>query len=274
MEPSYIVYRAVSPSGRSYIGCTSKGLAARKRDHFRESQKHPQYKFYRAIAKYGFDSFSWSVLGDYPSVGEMHQAERDFIVQYDSISRGYNITSGGQGAPGRKNTPEQTAKFSAAQRARFACQSQRQLAGSRVSDWIASNPELHAQYAAKRNASAREPERRRQAAEKQRAYASRPEYRQQHAEKARARYAAQPDIQDKISRSLGGRPFDVVLDGKIVGTYSTIKGCARELGLSAGNICSCLKGIRNSTGGYRFVYSEQCDPAIAGASCRPAQAMA
>jgi len=274
MDRSYVVYKAVSPSGGIYIGCTSKGLESRKRDHLCHSKKFPHYKFYRAIAKYGFDAFEWSVLGTYSTVKEMHEAECHFIAELDTCASGYNITTGGQGTPGRKITPEQSARFSKSQRARFEDEAQRNLAAVGVLEWIASNPDKHAEYVARRTKSLRTAKMRRLASEKQSAYASDPDVRALMSSRTKLRHAAKPEIAEKISKSLGGRPIEVIRDGEVIAVYPTLQSCARALGVLAGNLCSCLKGRRNHTHGYTFRYSIEGDSVAANPPGKPAADMA
>lgn len=60
-----LIYRYVSPSGKSYIGQTTDELK-RKRQHkqaaYNEKDKLYNYKFHTAIRKYGFDSFKYEIL--------------------------------------------------------------------------------------------------------------------------------------------------------------------------------------------------------------------
>ena len=92
-----VIYRAISPSGKSYIGMTSN-FEERKRKHFVESTKRVNH-FYTAIKKYGFESFKWTIL---LRCGRSRKfaglCERFFIWIYNTYKNGYNMTPGGDGA--------------------------------------------------------------------------------------------------------------------------------------------------------------------------------
>ena len=163
MDPKFTVYSATSPCGKKYIGCTSVGLPARKRQHEHSVKRFPHYKFYRAIAKYGIDAFEWSVLAVFHDEKEMHQEERRLIAVLGTQRHGYNIVSGGEGAAGRKNSPEQNAKHGERQRKRFTNPDERERTRLAQVDWIKRNPEDHKLAAQARNETLRSDENRRQA---------------------------------------------------------------------------------------------------------------
>ena len=50
-------------NGKIYIGLTTKTLEERVKYHERDSLRMDTY-FYRAIKKYGFDSFKWEIIDD------------------------------------------------------------------------------------------------------------------------------------------------------------------------------------------------------------------
>lgn len=96
----YTIYKSVNTiNGKVYIGFDSNWpnrLAIHK-----SNSKKVNYKFYRAIRKYGWDSFEWSVL--YQSTDRQHtlkEMENHFICEYDSFKNGYNSTLGGEGVFG------------------------------------------------------------------------------------------------------------------------------------------------------------------------------
>lgn len=268
MATKYIVYCATSPSGRKYIGCTSRSLATRKRDHRNNARLFPHYKFYRAINKYGFDAFTWSVLGEYPSAELMHKAERRFILEFDTCRSGYNITEGGQGTPGRKNTPEQSAAHAERQRRRFEREQERATTAKRAREWIEANPELHRVATIRRAETLRLPEMREHASKKQKEFLRSNQERVAAINSVRA--AAVRRAAEKISRSLGGKPVEVWRDGVLVAQFATQHECARALGLGLGNIQHCLRGTRKRTGGYAICYSGQSQAASADIGCDPA----
>jgi group I intron endonuclease len=71
---------------------------------------HPKHSYiHRAMHKYGLDNFTFEVI--YQSLDGKHtldEMEAYFIKEYDTFGpNGYNLTSGGEGNPGYKKTPEQ-----------------------------------------------------------------------------------------------------------------------------------------------------------------------
>lgn len=94
------IYRCTNiVNGKVYIGFTTD-LHRRKTVHLSSSKKEDT-KFYRAIRKYGEQSFIWEII--YQSYDFDHclkVMEPYFIIEYDSYKSGYNSTHGGDGARG------------------------------------------------------------------------------------------------------------------------------------------------------------------------------
>lgn len=112
----YSIYKATNIiNGKSYIGFTAETLRKRKYRHSAnvKSGKHCCAKFHRAILKYGWESFEWSIL--FQSLDKTYilsEMEEYFIQLYDSRENGYNIAFGGT-APqlGRRLTEEHKQKI-------------------------------------------------------------------------------------------------------------------------------------------------------------------
>ena len=99
----FTIYKATNIiNGKIYIGFDSK-WPNRQKNHKNSYLKLGQ-KFYRAIRKYGWDNFEWSVI--YQSKDKQHTLtvmEPFFIKQYNSFGQyGYNLTTGGEGTFGYK----------------------------------------------------------------------------------------------------------------------------------------------------------------------------
>lgn len=95
------IYRCVNTiNGKVYIGCTVD-LARRKSAHKYEAiTRRTDTKFYNAIRKYGFESFTWEIV--YSSWDAEHCINiiEDVIIKYhDSINNGYNSMQGGYKGP-------------------------------------------------------------------------------------------------------------------------------------------------------------------------------
>lgn len=96
-----IVYRWISPVGKSYIGQTIKPKA-RIKDFLCNYYYYAGEKINRARKKYGPHNFTYEVLIEIKCYNkkELFQSldywETFYIEKYDSIKNGYNISSGGQ----------------------------------------------------------------------------------------------------------------------------------------------------------------------------------
>ena len=103
-----IIYKATSPSKKSYVGLTTKSLKERKRLHNIYANKEKALPFHRAIRKYGMENFEWVILeSGVKSLSELKEKEIYYIKKYDTYKRGYNCTLGGDGIFGYKFTKEQ-----------------------------------------------------------------------------------------------------------------------------------------------------------------------
>lgn len=88
-----MIYRHVSPSGKSYVGKTKYSWQER-------AGKYPLYayagstKFYHAIKKYGWDNFEHLIVEDNIEDPDLLSArEKYWISFYDSQANGYNMRS-------------------------------------------------------------------------------------------------------------------------------------------------------------------------------------
>jgi len=93
-----VVYRALFPNGKVYIG-KSKNFESRRMSHFYNStyESYNSTKMNRAINKYGFDSIKWDILFESDDIYTINEKEKEYIIFFDSIKNGYNISNGGDG---------------------------------------------------------------------------------------------------------------------------------------------------------------------------------
>ena len=113
-----VIYMYTSPSGKMYIGKTTNEYH-RKVTH-RNQAKNPKDYFHRAMAKYGFDSFTYEVLFRTKSYDTnklnyiLNTMEQYYIKKYGTTdpSIGYNLTIGGEGTKGFKHSEETKALMS------------------------------------------------------------------------------------------------------------------------------------------------------------------
>lgn len=88
------IYKYTSPSGKSYIGQTTRSLKERA------GHNGKLYKgcndFYYAIQKYGFENFEVEILAEVLKE-QLDKAEIKYIQLFNTLSpNGYNLTAGGQ----------------------------------------------------------------------------------------------------------------------------------------------------------------------------------
>lgn len=98
MNKEYCVYcHTNKTNGKKYIGQTCQELHRR----FRDGEGYKECpKFYRAIKKYGWDSFEHEVLFEHLTLEEANQKEIEMIALYKTTETefGYNLTHGGLNA--------------------------------------------------------------------------------------------------------------------------------------------------------------------------------
>lgn len=124
-----------SPSGKIYIGITSKTAEERWRVHNMRTREGRNNALQQAIRKYGAEHFVVTTLATHDDWGVLCDMERAAIVEHGSLSPGgYNLTVGGEGTPGWVASAEARAKISAAQKIRFSRPEER----SRLLQWGAA----------------------------------------------------------------------------------------------------------------------------------------
>jgi predicted DNA-binding protein YlxM (UPF0122 family) len=99
----FVVYKAEFPNGKVYIG-KSVDFNKRKLKHY-YSTRYYNTKLTNAINKYGFDSIKWEIIYETNDINILNKKEIEFIIKYDSIKNGYNITIGGDGGDTISNNP-------------------------------------------------------------------------------------------------------------------------------------------------------------------------
>jgi len=114
---TFTIYQALNTvNGKIYVGATGQELAKRKGQH-RSKRHHPNTAFHRAIARHGWSSFQWSVLGVCEDKDTANKLEVGFIASLGSMTTGgggYNQTGGGGGVVGYVFTREDRQKISTA----------------------------------------------------------------------------------------------------------------------------------------------------------------
>lgn len=105
----YSVYKHTTPSGKVYIGITSKNPKRRWDGRYRSN-----YHFSNAIQKYGWDSIKHEILYEGLTKEEAESKEIELIAKYDSTNpnKGYNIASGGHSNSGYHHSDDVKKKIS------------------------------------------------------------------------------------------------------------------------------------------------------------------
>ena len=109
-----IIYKVTNRiNGMSYIGQTIFDLDKRKAQHMSAaSGNKDKYYFHSALRKYGIDNFNWDIIEKCGDIEELNRFEIYYIGYFDTYSKGYNMTIGGNGMCGFKHTEESKKKIS------------------------------------------------------------------------------------------------------------------------------------------------------------------
>lgn len=109
------VYAHTSPSGKHYVGWTSKGSDARWASHVKAARAGSPLLLHRSIRKYGAGAFTHTLLERMTTEAGAKQAEKLWIRELGAFTPGgYNLTLGGDGISGMPCSPETRAKISRA----------------------------------------------------------------------------------------------------------------------------------------------------------------
>jgi group I intron endonuclease len=102
-------------NGKQYVGQTIN-IEDRYKQHRKDAKnkdKRPNSIFYKAIRKYGFDSFDFKVLETDIDISKIHEREKFWIKELNTMKpNGYNLTEGGEGTFGYRHTEESKKRMS------------------------------------------------------------------------------------------------------------------------------------------------------------------
>jgi group I intron endonuclease len=105
----YVIYLFEFPNGKFYVGRTND-FEGRLATHKHQVTKKKRHQLYWAIRKYGWDNIKKSIIASASTLEEIVALEYEFIVKYDSIRSGYNMTEntkiGGDNWEGRRDGEE------------------------------------------------------------------------------------------------------------------------------------------------------------------------
>lgn len=120
----YIYCATCLTTGKLYFGQTIRLIEKRWKGHTKEARSGSNYKFHRAIRKYGEENFLVEeVLAVSSPTKEKLKAKLDFLEQhfiqkFDTFRNGYNMTLGGEGQFGKLFSEESKRKMSESARKR------------------------------------------------------------------------------------------------------------------------------------------------------------
>lgn len=113
------IYAHYSPTGKVYVGQSALGMRRRWTNHLADARRGSSAPFHRAIRRYGAGAFTHKLLDRVRTEAAAHQAERLWIQELGALGpRGYNATSGGEGASGGSPSAQARARMSAAHKGR------------------------------------------------------------------------------------------------------------------------------------------------------------
>ena len=124
-----------------YIGLTTRGVENRFNEHIyaalvRDYSGH----LYNAIRLYGKNSFKCEVLEEnIKTLQELNKTESKYIIKYDSMDNGYNMTSGGDST---KVSDETRINMSNAQKNRFLDEKEKDKLRTKIIGNKYSDPEI------------------------------------------------------------------------------------------------------------------------------------
>lgn len=117
-DKKWTLYRHTSPSGKVYIGITSKRNI---NDRWMSGKGYMKcVAFYNAILKYGWDNIKHEILFTNLSEERAKRLEIELIRHYKSMNISYNITDGGDGHLGHRLSEEAINKIRKAHIGRVA----------------------------------------------------------------------------------------------------------------------------------------------------------
>ena len=108
-------------TSKGYVGITSRTVLQRWKVHCRDAKKGQGYYLHAAIRKHGKDQFSIRTLATASSWNDACALECAAIAEHQTFGeRGYNLTTGGEGAMGREKSTATRALLSASAKNQWA----------------------------------------------------------------------------------------------------------------------------------------------------------
>lgn len=246
-----VVYKHTNKiNGKCYIGIVLNGRKPEHRWGINGCNylDNKQYKFARAILKYGWDNFEHEILFVGLTVEEAKAKEKELIKKYDSYKNGYNSTLGGDGSLGLKHSKETKEKL------------RRQHLGTKATEEARKKMSLsQIRFREKLTFEERKkifglPGKKNGMYGSHRIGEQNPFFGRKHTQ----------ETKDKISKANSGRisnkrkpVIQYDLEMNFIKEWSSVTEAANSFGNnSCGHICDCCNGKRNIAYGYIWKYKE------------------
>lgn len=227
LKLNYVVYVHTSPDGKVYVGITMKKPEYRWNNG---NGYKPNKHFYNAILKYGWDNFKHEIVALNLSKEDACKIEQELIKKFNSTdkSRGYNKSIGGEcGSLGVKFSPDEIKRIRAnrtytsswAKGKKFTEEHKNKIR-------IANTGKQHTQ------------ETRRKLSE---------------SHKGKITWIKGKTMSDEV-RMKKSKPI-VCVETNIF--YFGLMEAERQTSVPHGNISKCLKGQRETAGGFHWQYANE-----------------
>ena len=232
-----VVYLIIFPNTKKYVGITSTSFEERKKGHL-SHMNTSKLPVYNALKKYG-NQVKWEVIDRADNWDELCRLEKSYIIKYDSLKNGYNLTAGGDGTVGYEHSKENNIKNSQ-RRKKFFKNPENRLKQSIASKKAhQENPEQATNHSKTMIKKFEDSKQRKKVADGMKKFLSDKEALKIHSIQRGAKY------------------FLVFRDGILVGKWLSQNQCARDLNLSVSHINRCLHNKRKSHKGYTFEYIQK-----------------
>ena len=218
----YTVYKHINKlNGKVYVGQTSLGV----NDRWKNGKGYKNGIFRNAIKKYGWDNFEHIIVKENISKKEADLLETALIKEYKELGLSYNITDGGEGAPGYRHTKETRKKMSAKSKGRKFPEHVKLMVSARFKGVpFTEEHKLKISIALRGR-----------------------------------RKSEEARLKMKLSHNYHDLVKIVKCDkiGNIICTYPSIAEASRDTGVLQTHISRCARGKRPSAGGFKWKYKDE-----------------
>jgi len=232
----YCVYCHISPSNKKYVGISRD--PEKRWNSGRGYSKN--YRFYRAIRKYGWDNFSHIILAENLSLEDAEKMERDLIEKWNltDYAHGYNLREGGHNGaflPSSRALMSKSRIGNTNSVGRILSEAERKKISESLSAYYSAHPNPFSG--------------RRHSAETISKLRNR-EFSNETRAKMRENHAVVSGEANPSARPIR----QLSIDGEVICEYPYAKLAADKLGIDLSSIIKCCRGKTKTCGGYRWEY--------------------